>query len=486
VALPYLERAAAQAFETAADEETIALVTDALTLVDQAGIAVEPRRRARWLLWRAFGFVRSQKLVRGNDDVRAGLRLLGYRTPETRAAVTRELASQLLLQAVHLAIAGRPAPAGTSERDDARLASLFYHRYLEVQWSIQKPLWSFAGVARALNIADRAGDEPEAGITLANAGFWCAQLGLRALSKRYYERGRRLVERDGQSAAEGYYALSRSTCALSLGEWREAAHWIDRGIEAHRRIGDKGREEAALRSAAAGCLLQGDYEGALGWLDRAAACFSPAPPSPECLDGRLFALCRLQRPAQDVVRQIKMRIREVAGTAAELDFHCWLARSAQLSADRGAALDAVRRAETCVRESAGIPFYACNALFALIEAAWDLEDAMSPADRNALNASMTPVRAALSAAARFSRLARAAAGIVEADQLRRSGSVRRAARRLRQSIEIAARFNLRYELALGHYRLAYFPGVAAATAKDSLRRARRLYDAMSVPEPLPR
>ena len=182
-AVGYLERAGEQAFNAAASEETIHLVSDAVGLTRAHALPIAADRRAKWYWWRGFAHVRSGHLLDANTDLREGLSLLGQRIPSTKAAVVSGLITGLVRQASRL-IVGTRAATGPA-RDEARLAASLYHRYMEVQWNLQAPLWSLEAVVQCLNVSESAGASPEIGISYANAGFWAGQLGLSRLADVY-------------------------------------------------------------------------------------------------------------------------------------------------------------------------------------------------------------------------------------------------------------------------------------------------------------
>ena len=180
-AVGYLERAGEQAFNAAASEETIHLVSDAVGLTREHALPIEAARLARWYWWRGFAHVRSGHFLDANADLRERLSLLGQRIPSTKAGVVSGLITGLVRQASRL-IVGTRAATGPA-RDEARLAASLYHRYMEVQWNLQAPLWSLEAVVQCLNVSDSAGESPEIGISYANAGFWAGQLGLTRLAE---------------------------------------------------------------------------------------------------------------------------------------------------------------------------------------------------------------------------------------------------------------------------------------------------------------
>ena len=182
-AVGYLERAGEQAFNAAASEETIHLVSDAVGLTREHALPIGAARLARWYWWRGFAHVRSGHFLDANADLREGLSLLGQRIPSTKAGVVSGLITGLVRQASRL-IVGTRAATGPA-RDEARLAASLYHRYMEVQWNLQAPLWSLEAVVQCLNVSDSAGESPEIGISYANAGFWAGQLGLTRLAEVY-------------------------------------------------------------------------------------------------------------------------------------------------------------------------------------------------------------------------------------------------------------------------------------------------------------
>jgi class 3 adenylate cyclase/tetratricopeptide (TPR) repeat protein len=489
-AVGYLERAGEQAFNAAASEETIHLVTEAVALTREHGLPVAPAQRARWHWWRGFAHVRAGHFLAANTDLREGLSLLGQRTPSTKAAVAAGLIAGLLRQATRLVVGTRARRVNGQERDHARLAASLYHRYIEVQWNLQAPLWSLEAVVQCLNVSESAGPSPEMGISYANAGFWAGQLGLSRLAELYYERGRSMVEGSDLAGVEGYYYLSRATYALSVGLWDEAERSIERGLVANRRAGDKSRVEAGLTGGANADLQRGRYEDALVWLHRAEETLWPyGSPTQRmwCLSGLLFAHCRLRRPTGALVQRLDDVLEDVRGTVEFVLGHCWRARAVQLDGTRDEALTAIGLALEAVQSLSTTPFYAGNGMFAVLEAYFDLwAGASSDAERAALLPGMNVMRRKLTQVARVSRMTRAAAALADGRMHVLRGARRRARARLQKALEIAERHELRYEAACAHFELAHLHGIAAEDAARHDREATELFCQMRVPAPEPR
>jgi class 3 adenylate cyclase/tetratricopeptide (TPR) repeat protein len=486
-AVGYLERAGEQAFTTAASEETIHLVSEAVELTAEHRLTIANGRLARWHWWRGFAHVRAGHFVLADADLRNGLSLLGQRTPTSAVAVATGLIAGLLRQAAHLALGARLAGTNGRSREQARLAASLYHRYIEVQWNLQAPLWSLEAVVRCLNVTELAGPSPEMGISFANAGFWAGQLGLRQLAEKYYERGRIMVEGSGLAGVEGYYYLSRATYALSVGAWDEAAESVERGLAANRRAGDKSRVEAGLMSGANADLQRGRYEDALVWLHRAEQTLWPyGSPTQRiwCLSGLLFAHCRLQRPTEALVQRIDDVLEDVVGTVEFVLGHCWRARAIQLSGTREEAMTALAVALESVQRVPTTPFYAGNGMYAVLEAYFDLwADASSDAERAALLAGITVMRGRLAQVARVSRMTRAAAALADGRIHALRGSPRRARRHIQKALSIAERHELQYEAASAHLALGRLPDASGEDIARHHGEAERLFHQMGVPIP---
>jgi hypothetical protein len=489
-AVGYLERAGEQAFNSAASEETIHLVSEAIALTREHGLAVVPAQRARWHWWRGFAHVRAGHFLAADADLREGLLLLGQRTPSTKIAVAAGLMAGLLRQAARLMVGTRPRAVDGPARDVARLAASLYHRLIEVQWNLQAPLWSLEAVVQCLNVSESAGPSPEMGISYANAGFWAGQLGLSRLAEVYYERGRSMVAGSGLAGVEGYYHLSRATYALSVGRWDEAARSTECGLVANRRAGDKSRVEAGLMAGANADLQRGRYEDAVVWLHRAEKTLWPyGSPTHRmwCLSGLLFAHCRLRRPTGALVQRLDDVLEDVTGTVEFVLGHCWRARAVHLSGKREEALTAIGLALEAVRSVSTTPFYAGNAIFAVLEAYFDLwAAASSDAERAALLPGITVMRRKLTQVARVSRMTRAASALVDGRMLLLRGARRRGRARLQAALAIAERHELRYEAACAHFELTHLHGIAAEDAARHSREATELFSQMGVPAPEPR
>ena len=75
-AIDHLELAGTRALQTFANDETIAVLEEALSLETLAGLELDPSRLARWRLQLGDAYVNMSRYHKGREHLEAGLRLI--------------------------------------------------------------------------------------------------------------------------------------------------------------------------------------------------------------------------------------------------------------------------------------------------------------------------------------------------------------------------------------------------------------------------
>jgi len=484
----YLERAASRAFALSANEETVRLAGDALSLAAEHDVEIDRLRRARWLLWHGFSQARLGRMYPAKDDARSGLAVLGYSPPRTTLGCVLELTGESVRQGARLLGLRPRAPRDDGERDAVRLASHIYQRYMQLVYILDGPVPSLATAVRHLNLTEALGPSPELGTGLALAGYWVGRLGLLGLARRYFDRGLAMVDEAGEPGEVAHVCMIRGHYSLAIGDWAEADTYLRRGLAAYQKAGDRAGGEQLLLMLANRDIQRARHPEATEWLNRARASLWPYGSymlRTELLTGELVLACQQQRPDPSTVAALEAEMAAEAPNDADRVVALGLIAYQRLLIDGvGAAWVAAEAALEAVERTPPVAFHLslglealCAALIAIGKADWPLEDR-----RRAEQDSLRAIRAL----GRLARVAPAAAGVAalaKGRHLAHYGSHRAAARQLHRALRIAEPSERRYEAAHAHYLLSLLRGVGAADANRHRARALALFAETSLPVP---
>ncbi len=99
-AIDHLELAGRKALQTFANDETIAVLEEALSLETRAGLELDPSRLARWRLQLGDAYVNMSRYRKGREHLEAGLRLMRRAAPSTRPGQAVAVVGAVLRQLV--------------------------------------------------------------------------------------------------------------------------------------------------------------------------------------------------------------------------------------------------------------------------------------------------------------------------------------------------------------------------------------------------
>jgi tetratricopeptide (TPR) repeat protein len=262
-AIDHLELAGARASQTFANEETIAVLEEALSLEAQAGLELDSSRRARWSLQLGDAYVNMSRYHKGREHLEAGLRLMKRGAPSTRpgqaAAVIWFVVRQLVRRA-GLVRGGRPfSPA---EEDEFMAICRAYERLAEASYYGRETLLPLYCVIRILNDAEASGIPAEIARGFAGTGALLGVVPMPRVAEWYLRRALgRLSQVDDLTTHEivqivvGFYYIG-------VGKWDLARAQLDRVRQIAGRLGDRRRLDDAIGNLAELESLRGSFDTA--------------------------------------------------------------------------------------------------------------------------------------------------------------------------------------------------------------------------------
>jgi len=261
LAVDQLELAGDQALRTFANEEAIGFLDQALALVAEARLEIDPARLAHWHLQLGEAYVHMSKYRDGRSHLETGLRLMGRPVPPTPRRQAVSLVRELLRQAARrLRLARSVRSLGDRERDDLVAQFRALERLAEASYYGREtvlPLWS---VIRILNEAEASGIPDEIARGYAGTGALFGVVPMPRIAEWYLGRaGARLADVADPTAREivgivvGFYWVG-------AGRWETAREHFREVRRIARRLGDRRRLDDAMDN-----LMELEYlEGSFG------------------------------------------------------------------------------------------------------------------------------------------------------------------------------------------------------------------------------
>lgn len=262
-AVDHLELAAAQAMRTYANEEAIDFLEQALILDAEAGLDLEPARRARWHLQLGEAEVVMSKYHVGREHLEVGLRLMKHSAPATPRRQVVGLLAELSRQVLRRAgLARRPRAMTDLERADRVAACRAYQDLAEVSYFNRETLLPLYCVIRNLNEAEASGISTEIARGLAGTGALFGVAPLPRIAEWYLRRAlRELASVEDLSTHEivniivGFYYTGAAKWDLA----REQFATVRRTAE---ELGDRRRLDDAVGNLMEVEFLRGAFDQA--------------------------------------------------------------------------------------------------------------------------------------------------------------------------------------------------------------------------------
>jgi class 3 adenylate cyclase/tetratricopeptide (TPR) repeat protein len=279
-AINYLEKAGEQALRSYANEEAVALFTEAITLAGgqlQKGVPghngagkvnalavpfvtrLDHSREARWELKLGEAYVNWVKLGEGRTHLEQGLKLLGYPIPGGPVGQVAGLLTQVVKQGVHRLWSSRFVGRRANRRDILLEVARGYEGLTAVYYFANQTLLSLYAAFQSLNLAETAGPSPELARGYASVGVITSFIPIHRLAEAYCQRALRLARKLRNLPARAWVALLVGVYKAGVGQWAEASVLLAEVVELAERLGDRGRRDDGLGNLAMVEYFQGHF-----------------------------------------------------------------------------------------------------------------------------------------------------------------------------------------------------------------------------------
>jgi class 3 adenylate cyclase/tetratricopeptide (TPR) repeat protein len=262
-AIDHLEQAGARALQTFANEETIAVLEEALSLEAQAGLSLDTSRRARWSLQLGDAYVNMSRYHKGREHLEAGLRLMKRAAPSTRpgqaAAVIWFVLRQLVRRA-GLIRGGRPfSPA---EQDEFVTVCRAYERLAEASYYGRETLLPLYCAIRILNDAEASRIPAEIARGFAGTGVLLGVVPMPRVAEWYMRRALGRLSEVDDLATHEIVQIVAGFYYIGVGKWDLARDQLERVRQIAQGLGDRRRLDDAIGNLAELESLQGSFDTA--------------------------------------------------------------------------------------------------------------------------------------------------------------------------------------------------------------------------------
>ncbi len=264
-AIDHLELAGVQALQTFANEETIAVLEEALSLQAQSDVELDASRRARWSLQLGDAYVNMSRYREGREHLEAGLRLMKRGAPSTRpgqaAAVLWGVLRQLVRRAGLVRGGRQLSPA---EQDEFVAVCRAYERLAEASYYGQETLLPLYCVIRILNEAEASGIPAEIARGFAGTGALFGIVPMPRVAEWYLRRALDLLSKVDDLTTHEIVRIVVGFYDIGVGKWGLAREQLETVRQIAQRLGDRRRLDDAIGNLAELELLRGSFDAAKG------------------------------------------------------------------------------------------------------------------------------------------------------------------------------------------------------------------------------
>lgn len=262
-AIDHLEQAGAQALRTFANEESIAVLEQALALDAEAGLELDSSRRARWSLQLGDAYVNMSRYHKGRQHLEAGLRLMKRAAPSTRPGQAAAVIGFVLRQLVRragLVRGGRPF--SSAEEDEFVAVCRAYERLAEASYYSRETLLPLYCVIRILNEAEASRIPAEIARGFAGTGALLGVVPMRRVAEWYLRRALERLSQVDDLATHEIVQIVVGFYYIGVGKWELAREQLEKVREIAQRLGDRRRLDDAIGNLAELESLRGSFETA--------------------------------------------------------------------------------------------------------------------------------------------------------------------------------------------------------------------------------
>lgn len=267
-ALEYLERAGAQALETAAYRQAVESFGQALAIDDRrlgaGAVGVVPARRARWERGLGDATLQLGQVAECRAHMLRAVSLLGHSTPRAPWRLKLGLMGQLGRQVLHRAwprlFLGR-----NRELSDHHLeAAGAYDRLMRVAYYQHDTAGMFYAALRSINLAERAGPSSELVAAYASLFGIAGLIPVRRLAETYARLGYEAVAQGhGSRTAHRWLLHMDAIYRLGTGDWTPLLDRLQEATALAQAAGDARNLEDYEATYCTLWTLRGSYHRAL-------------------------------------------------------------------------------------------------------------------------------------------------------------------------------------------------------------------------------
>ena len=262
-AVDHLELAAAQAARTYANEEARGFLEQALALHAEAGLDVEPARRARWMLQLGEAEVAMSSYRAGREHLEAGLRLMNQSAPATPLRQASGVVAELLRQMFHRAWRSHRSRSLTDlERADRVAACRAYLNLAEVSYFNRETLLPLYCVIRNLNEAEASGISTEIARGLAGTGALFGVAPLPRIAEWYLRRALQELGSVQDLSTHEIVGIIVGFYYTGAAKWELAREQFTKVRATAEELGDRRRLADAVGNLMELEFLQGSFDQA--------------------------------------------------------------------------------------------------------------------------------------------------------------------------------------------------------------------------------
>ncbi|HLC04347.1 MAG TPA: AAA family ATPase [Anaerolineales bacterium] len=480
----YAALAGAQSLKNGAYKEAITFLTRALEILGASGTPRQARSHLELLLGQAHngqGQLKEARIHFGR-----ALEIFGWPLPGSQAGLAAGLLGQVLVQVLHRIWPPRASRSSMARREARLEATRAYEHLLEIAHFANETLVSLYAGLRSLNLAEDAGpSSPELARTYASMCYAAGLVPLRSVAEDYRRRALRTANELKELPAMGWAVFVSGYYFTGLGWWDRSDKEITQALEIYRRLGDLRRhgETTAVRSYTA--YFKGEFENGSNsyvGLYEAARKRDDTQQQAWALDGQAMHLLRMGKTDQALalLKVAEPLFETINDRVEELQHHGLLAlghlRRGELEQAR---IHADRTAQMISQSRPSAP-YAIDGYSTVVEvylSSW--ESASKPEERKEAMRLARKALGSLEAFARVFPVGRPRYWLWKGLAEWLSGNRSRAQRSWQQSVNLAARLQMPYEEALGHYEIGRHLTPSDQVRSQHLNRACDLFSGLS-------
>ncbi len=260
-AIDHLELAGARALQTFANDETIAVLEEALSLETLAGLELDPSRLARWRLQLGDAYVNMSRYHKGREHLEAGLRLMRRAAPSTRPGQVVAVLGAVLQQLIRRAgLIRRNRQLSPAEQDELMTVGSAYERLAEASYYGRETLLPLYCVIRVLNEAEASRLPGAMARGFAGTGALLGIAPMPRVAEWYLQRALKLLDGVEDLASHEIVRIVVGFYYVGVGNWDLARAQFDSVRQIAQRLGDRRRLDDAIGNLAELESLRGSFD----------------------------------------------------------------------------------------------------------------------------------------------------------------------------------------------------------------------------------